>query len=247
MSDTIDLCSFIRDWYRCEVSDGVYRVCTLVQMPSGSVIALRIRQHGDRWIVSDAGCAIEEANKAGIDKPNLGLNIRRAIRSKGLMFSDGRIEAPPVAIEKLQAAAVCVANTSRDIAEAFIMIGRDNREYSLDRRARNLLVQRFQAWVSAKPVIIRGHSEKEHKFDNALVLPDGRKVLVDSVHKHANSINSSVVANLDVKQLEDPTIIQRIVFDPTEEWRPEDLSLLRVGAQPVALPQLAKSIARVAA
>ena len=93
---------------------------------------------------------------------------------------------------------------------------------------------------------MRGHSEKEHRFDTAVVLPDGRKLLVDAVNHHMDSINSRVVANLDVKQLEDPSIIQRIVFDPLEEWRSEDLNLLKVGATPVALPQLARSIERVA-
>jgi hypothetical protein len=216
-------------------------------MPSGSVIDLTIRREADRWIVSDSGTAIEEATKVGIDKPNLGLNVRRAIRSKGLYFRDGRIESPAVEVAALQAAAVAVANTSRDIAEAFIMLGRDAREYSLDRRARNLLISRFHTWVSSKPIIVRGHSEKEHKFDTAWVLPDGRQVLVDTVRNQANSINSAVVANLDVKQLDDPSIIQRIVFDPLEEWRPEEISLLRVGATPVALPQLARSIERAAA
>lgn len=248
VNDSIDLCSIIRSWQFCQLVDGVYRFNTLVQMPSGSVINLAIRnEFSDRWIVSDAGTAMEEATKAGIDKPSMGLNIRRAIRAKGLLFRDGQIETPPVDASRLQAAAVAVANTARDIAEAFILIGRDGREFSLDRRARNLLVSRFQAWVSAKPVIVRGHSEKEHKFDTALLLPDGRKVLVDTVRHQANAINSTVVANLDVKQLEDPNIIQRIVFDPLEEWKPEELSLLRVGGTPVALPQLGRSIARAAA
>ena len=246
VKDWTDLCDFVRSWQLCQRVEGTYRISTLVQAPSGSVIDLAIRQHGERWVVSDSGTAIEEANKAGIDKPNLGLNIRRAIRQKGLQFSEGRIESPPVPMESLQAAAVAVANTSRDVAEAFILMGRDTREYSLDRRARNLLIHRFQTWVSAKPVIVRGHSEKEHKFDTAVILPNGRKVLVDAVNPHSNSINSRVVANLDVKQLDDPTIIQRIVFDPLEEWRSEDLSLLRVGAMPVALPQLTRSIERVA-
>lgn len=246
VKDWADLCDFVRSWQLCRLVDDAYRISTLVQMPSGSVVDLAVRQHGERWVVSDSGAAIEEATKAGIDKPNLGLNIRRAIRLKGLQFVEGRIESPAVGMDSLQAAAIAVANTSRDVAEAFILIGRDEREYSLDRRARNLLIHRFQTWVSAKPVLVRGHSEKEHRFDTAVVLPDGRKVLVDAVNHHANSINSRVVANLDVKQLEDPSIIQRIVFDPLEEWKSEDLALLRVGATPVALPQLAKSIERVA-
>jgi hypothetical protein len=246
VKDWTGLCDFVRSWQLCRLVDDAYRVSTLVQMPSGSIIELAVRQHGEHWVVSDSGSAIEEATKAGIDKPSVGLNIRRAIRLKGLQFADGRIESPPVPMESLQAAAIAVANTSRDVAEAFILIGRDEREYSLDRRARNLLIHRFHTWVSAKPVIVRGQSEKEHRFDTAVILPNGKKVLVDAVNHHANSINSRVVANLDVKQLEDPSIIQRIVFDPLEEWRPEDLKLLKVGATPVALPQLARSIERVA-
>jgi hypothetical protein len=242
-----NLCDFIRNWQLCQRIGGGLQFSTLVQMPSGSVLNLSIRPSGDRWIVSDVGAAIEEACAAGIDKPVFGMNIRRAIRSKGLVMKDGRIESPTVTKDALQAASIAVANTSRDIAEALIYVGRDEREYSLNSRARQILVGKFHTWVSAKPVIIRGESEKEHKFDTALILPDGRKVLIDAVNHHAHSINSVVVANMDVRHLRDDSIVQRIVFDPSEPWKPEEISLLEVGAQPVALPQLAKSVEKVAA
>jgi hypothetical protein len=52
---------------------------------------------------------------------------------------------------------------------------------------------------------------------------------------------------LDVKRLNNPKLIQRIVFDPTEDWRNEEIALLGVGATPVALPSLADAIERIAA
>ena len=242
-----DFCKMVRDWQWCEHVGGVHRLSTFVQLPSGSVVNVTVRRSGERWIVSDSASAIEEAASAGIDKPSLGLNIRRALRSRGLVFNDGRIETPPVETDALQAAVISVANVCRDIAEALIMVGRNEREESLDNRARRLLVTRFHTWVLSKPVIIRGQSEKEHKFDNCVILPDGRKILVDSVNKHANSINSVVVSNIDIQRLNDTSILQRIVFDPREMWENEDISLLGVAATPVALPMLTKSLEKISA
>ena len=242
-----EICELVRGWHICEHSKGSIKFNTMVQMPSGSVLFLSVRPAQGRWIVSDRGSAVEEATSAGIDRPVYGLNVRRTIRSNGLAFSDGQIESPPVDIEMLQQACVAVANTSRDIAESLIMVGRDEKEMGLDRRARSLLVSKFHTWVSAAPITVKGESEKAHTFDNALILPDGRKVLIDTVNHHANSINSVVVSNIDVKNLNDETIIQRIVFDPNEPWKNEEIALLKVGAQPVALPKLPKSIEKLAA
>lgn len=127
------------------------------------------------------------------------------------------------------------------------MLHGDETELSLERRARCILVTKFHAWVLSKPVTINGASERQHKFDTALKLPDGRRVLIDVVKHQGNSINSAVVANLDVQRLDDPNILQRIIFDPDENWKPEEIALLEVGAPPVALPSLASAIERIAA
>ena len=242
-----EICDLIRSWHTCEHLPDEIRFTTMVQAPSGSLITLRVRPEASRWVVSDGGSAFSEALSAGLERPPINLNVRRALRSAGLLFRDGLIESPPVELEMLHQACTAVANTSKDIAETLIMIGRDERELSLDNRTRRLLVSKFHTWVSAGSVIIRGESEKEHKFNMSLALPDGRKILVDTVRHHSNAINSVVVANLDIKNLHDDSIVQRIVFDPTEAWRPEELSLLKVGAPPIALPSLPGSIAKIAA
>lgn len=242
-----DICAAVRAWPLCEHDGTEHVIVTHCQLPGGSLIKVRVRRSEHGWIVSDGGAALDEAVAAGVSKPAFGLNVRRAIRAKGLSFSEGRIESPSIGLESLYNATIIVANTARDIAETLIMVGDAGDNETLERRARKILITRFHTWVSAKPVIIPGASERAHTFDNALDLPDGRRVLVDVVKHQGNSINATVVANLDIQRLNNPKFVQRIVFDPNESWKPEEIELLSVGATPVALPSLADAIGRIAA
>ncbi|MGD9472709.1 MAG: hypothetical protein AB7G24_07680 [Novosphingobium sp.] len=243
-----DPCAAIRSWTLCAHVGDEYLFTTHCQLPNGSLIKLRIRSAGEnQWIVSDGGAALDEAIASGISHPAFTLNVRRVIRSKGLIFNDGRIESPKIGLESLFSATVVVANAARDVADALLLVGSDATERSLSLRTREVLVSKFHSWVVAKPVTLSGASERLHKFDNALDLPDGRRVLIDIVKHQGNSINSTVVANLDVRRLQDPHLIQRIVFDPEAGWKPEEIALLEVGATPVALPSLVHAIDRIAA
>ena len=248
MNMPLDVCELARSWPLCTRERDAFLVTTHCQLPNGSLIKLRIRPMGrERWIVSDNGAALDEALCSGVEHPAFGLNVRRAIRSKGLNFVDGRIESPRITADMLFSASVIVANAARDVAETLLMLGDDVAEKNLDQKAREILISKFHSWVSQKPVTIEGASERPHKFANSLTLPDGRRILIDSVKHQGNSINSAVVANLDVQRLENPKLIQRVVFDPTEKWKPEEIALLEVGATPVALPNLGQAIERAVA
>lgn len=56
------------------------------------------------------------------------------------------------------------------------------------------------------------------------------KLIVDRVMRDASSIAVRFAANWDIKALENPDIIQRIVYDDEERWAPSDLNLLRMAA-----------------
>ena len=243
-----DLCDIVRGWQTCARHGEDVLVTTHCQLPNGSLLKVRMRPAGDGlWIVSDGGAAFDEAIYSGIEAPTFNLNVRRAIRSKGLSFVDGRIESPRVDTASLFTASVIVANTARDVAEALLILGARGDEQSLEQRAREALVAKFHTWVLSKPLTISGASERLHKFDTALSLPDGRRVLIDVVKHQGNSINSTIVANMDVRRLGDESLVQRIVFDPEENWKPEEIALLKEGATPVALPGLISAIERIAA
>lgn len=242
-----DICAIARSWVSCSRVGDEHLIITHCQLPNGSLVKVRVRRSGDGWIVSDGGTALDEATASGVERPIFGLNVRRAIRSKGLSFIEGRIESPRVLEASLFNAVVVVANACRDVAETLIAMGGNATDETLGVRARKILVGRFHTWVSSAPAIISGASERAHKFDTSLDLPDGRRVLIDTVKHQGNSINSTIVANLDVRRLNDPKIIQRIVFDPSEDWKNEEIALLEVGAPPVAIAGLGDAIERIAA
>ena len=92
------------------------------------------------------------------------------------------------------------------------------------------------------------HGEfKEHKFANVITFRSGARLIVDPVWNDASSINSRVVANLDVKAAKDPKIQQRIVYDDEEAWQPSDLNLLGMGATVVPFSRSYEVIERLAA
>jgi hypothetical protein len=94
--------------------------------------------------------------------------------------------------------------------------------------------------------IIVGHSNKPHKFANVVLLPKGRRLIVDPVIHEFTAINPRVVANLDVRSTRDPLLEQRIIYDDEEDRNPADLNLLQVGATVVPFSRSHEVIRRIA-
>jgi len=63
----------------------------------------------------------------------------------------------------------------------------------------------------------------------------------------ASSVNSAVVAHIDLKMKHLPDVEQRIIYDDSQPWRAEDIQLLKAGARPVPISSLRQSLERLAA
>ena len=100
--------------------------------------------------------------------------------------------------------------------------------------------------IEFAPTRIVGASDKAHKFANVVSFANGNKLIVDAVANDPQSVNSRVVANLDVKSKNDPRIAQRIVYDDEDDWLRADLNLLNVGATVVPFSRAQEVIQRVA-
>jgi hypothetical protein len=109
----------------------------------------------------------------------------------------------------------------------------------------DFLAKRFDDRVDHNAIIV-GHSTKPHKFANVVNLGHEKRLIIDPVAHEASSINARVIANLDVKAVEDPNIIQRIIYDDEESWSPADLNLLQVGAPVIAFSKASQVIERIA-
>jgi hypothetical protein len=216
-----------------EAPDGGIRVSTHVLYPSNGAVSVVVRGGKNSFQVSDEGEGVEAIISSGIKATLTDRAIKAQLRMTGLHVREGVIFTPMVPLEAIPAAVMLVANASRKIADWGLshLPFTSNRNFKSD--LAQLLDKYFHDRLRNDEVVV-GESNKAHKFGHAIYLGGERKLLIDPVINDASSINSRVVANMDVKMAANPLIDQLIVYDDSLHWKSSDLKLLELGARTVA-------------
>lgn len=233
--------SLLKSFPVFEWDDGV-RVVTHCIYPGNGLVQVVVRGGIDTFIVSDEGGAFRELAAAGAVVKNPDSLVKHLITEKGVSIYDGVISSPKVNAESLGIAIVLVANASQEVAELLFARAHIKKERDFKSIVHQFLKARFNEYV--KQDVLIGHSNKAHKFDNLIIFPNGKRLIVDPVMRDANSINARVVANLDVRSAGYSNLEQRIVYDDEEKWKPDELNLLQVGATVVPFSQAPQVLAR---
>jgi hypothetical protein len=213
--------------------------------PSNALVQVTIRGGQDTIVASDEGRALGEALSAGISVKDYDRALATLVKEHGLLLKDGVIHTPQMPLEATPLAVLLVANASQEVARWMYDHVKIKRTRDFKAMLAEFLTKRFYDRVSHNAVMV-GHSNKPHKFANIISLGNETKLIVDPVANEASSINSRVVANLDVKSLKNPKIIQRIVYDDEDDWSAADLNLLQVGAIAVPFSRAGEVIERLA-
>ena len=159
----------------------------------------------------------------------------------------GWIYSANVSREEVTSIVPVVADCSKQSAEFLLrrhkpIVAQDFRP-ELDRLIKERFHSSYQqdgSWV--------GESNKRHRFDYVIRLGDDHVALVDAIRPDANSINSAIVAHMDVALLANDNVRQRIVYDDRLDWKSTDLALLRVAkAQSVAFTNVKSALDRLVA
>lgn len=213
-----------------ESVDGVY-VTTQCMYPTGGYVRVAVRGGLDTFIISDEGYGFREIENTGTEsKINEG-SIKHLVVPQGLRLSGGVITSPSVRREALPVAITLVANASKEVADWFYTHLKIKRSRNFKQLVRRFLNETFAQNVKHDSQLI-GKSNKTHKFENVILLPNGRRLIVDPVINEHASISSRIVANLDVGAMQYENLEQRIVYDDEddEDWKVEDLNLLAMSA-----------------
>jgi hypothetical protein len=226
------------------IEDGVI-VTTHCMYPSNGLVRVVVRGGENTIIATDDGGAMEEATGAGIAFRDYNRQLSHLIKDNGLLISEGVIRTPKMPIEAAPLAVLHVANASQEIARWMFDHAKIKRTRDFKALLADFLAKRFDDRVDHNAIIV-GHSTKPHKFANVVNLGHEKRLIIDPVAHEASSINARVIANLDVKAVEDPNIIQRIIYDDEESWSPADLNLLQVGAPVIAFSKASQVIERIA-
>ncbi|MFM9940907.1 MAG: hypothetical protein ACKVP7_15595 [Hyphomicrobiaceae bacterium] len=227
------------------VERGV-RVSTHCLYPSNSSVMVTVVQWGDFYRVDDAGAALDEVSQSIQTEQNLKSMMRGIVKRRGCDLTDrGEIISPMVSYSDLRAAIVLVANASKTAAEYLLANARPPRR-DFKKAIEDILNLKFKDKWSRNGKIA-GASTKEHGFDYVVNISGGRQLALDFVMPDANSVNSAVVAHLDVRMKNAPNLEQRIVYDDMQPWRSSDIELLKAGARPVPFSSLRQSLEKLAA
>jgi hypothetical protein len=246
---TLDLVkNHLLSWPQPEaINDGnTVVVPTHFLYPSRTVVTLHVECNGDRVRVSDGGGALREISEVGTFQFDVLKMLRSRAKSWDLTVSaEGWLLSEHLPIQNLADLVAWVATASHDLA-AGLMSKMTTRPKIADFRQELdvYLEQKFTLNLKRNKSFV-GASNKGHKFDYFVSLNgDDRGLIIDAALNDVSSINSAVVSHLDVAQVERPHLIQRIVYDDREEWKAADLSLLRVGATPLAFSKLDASLSK---
>ncbi len=233
-------------WPSPVVADRGVRVATHCLYPSNSAVAVTITQRGDLFRVDDDGAALDEVAQAVRTEQPLKNLMKGIVKHRGCTLTErGEIISPSVGVRELEAAIVQVANASKAVAEHLLASARPPRR-DLKKAIEELLDLKFKdKW--SRNAKIAGVSSKEHGFDYVIHIGGGRQLAMDFVVPDASSVNSAVVAHLDVNMKKVANLEQRIVYDDTQIWRASDIELLKAGARPVPFSSLKQTLERLAA
>jgi hypothetical protein len=232
MKLTVEISARLESLYSyVEIPNGL-RMNTHCLYPNNGFVKVAVYGAGDTFFVTDEGGAIREAELSGavIEKPDASFG--KSVKDQGLFMQGGVIVSPKVALRDLVGAIALVANASKDVADKIFDEWRLARNRDFKEMLKRFLKSEFsEKRVHAQDIL--GTSMKPHSFDTVVQFMDGSRLLVDAVLKDTKSINSRVVANLDVKNAEHPNLTQRLVYDDDEDWSVTDLNLLGVAGIPV--------------
>ena len=227
------------------VFDDAVRITTHCMYPSNGLVRVTLRGGRDTIVASDEGEAVGEALSAGIQLKDPDKLLRSLVKTSGLSINQGVIHTPPMPLTDAPLAILLVANTAAEAATWLYSHLKLKRDRDFRRMLAEFLRKKFdERWTHDARIV--GASSKSHKFANLISFPNGRRLIVDPVANDPSSINARVVANLDVKSTNDPTIVQRIIYDDEEEWSVSDLNLLNVGATVVPFSKADEVIQRIA-
>lgn len=216
----------------CTPLDNGVAVRTHCLYPSNAAVIVFIRGDRGRYVVMDDGRAFSEAEAAGAHFSKSIKRYQRFASRQGLQFKDGIVKTPEIGAEMIPTAILLVANASKELAEELFGTWRPSSKKDFKEAVR-ALVRRELIHLRVKEEKIPGTSNKSHHFDNVVHLAGDRRVIIDPVLRDANSINSRVVAHIDLRAAQHRNLDQRIVYDDSDRWTSDDLSLLQVSNVPI--------------
>jgi hypothetical protein len=236
-----EIMSRMGDVHQCTPIENGVRFTTHCLYPTNTNVQVAVMGAGNEFFVTDNAGAIKEASNSGAEIKNPDGVYKKLLEKQGLEIKNGAILSPVVKLDDIAAAIVIVANASKELSDFIFDSWKLKRVRNFKDQVRSLIINNLHK--EAKEGKFAGRSNRQHTFENVIDL-NGVKLIIDPVLKDANSINARFAANFDVRSHEYPNLVQKIIYDDSEEWSAADLSFLGDSGAPVIAYSKSEAILR---
>jgi len=226
----------------CYEAESGYRVPTQCLYPSNGVVVVLVSGGPHQCLVSDEGRAIDEITNHGLFVEQPERVLRQFCTPRGLKYEGAKIFSPAVPLEALPDAIAHVANASSLVAHWGVYNIKLRSRRNLRAELKTLLQIRYQKDSIREELRLTGHSGRQYRFEFVVEIGAEQRLVLDSVRPEPTSINTRAIAHLDIARQENPQILQRMVYDENDDWRAEDLNLLRMAAELVPLTRFGQNL-----
>ncbi len=216
-------------------------------LPSGSLLNVSVQPAIDGWIVCDEGAVVPDAMAHGFDVDFSLKGLASRLPREGLRVEKGRIYSDRVSSGDLPFMVAYLATSAIDASKWLTNNAAKHSKRGVSDLLTELVNRRYSEMRLHDPLEVIGNSSKIYEFRNVLLLPNRQKLILDPVNRNDGSIKSRLVANLDVAHARHQNIVQRIVYDESENWEQQELALLSVGAPTIKISKVEEVVDRMAA
>lgn len=203
------------------VSDALKRIASVrtlegrtvmnvpVMYPSGATTTVEIEMNGGNCWVSDMGHGLVEAEYMGAQ----GFYTKSAkdvASQHGVQFDGNSIFALWVPVARLEAAIVCVANSSCQAAQSAILSASEQKATKKNDEIFERIKAVFGKSIVSKSVEIQGrHAHWDAK--NVVIFPDRRKAVFEFMTSNPNSVSSKFLMFSDILKADDGVSLNAVV------------------------------------
>jgi len=216
------------------LGDEAVSVATHCLYPDGGRVNVVVTGRGGEFSVSDGAGAYECLADYSKTPKNWDRFLTRFAKPMDLVANNCVISTQrPVSVDDLPTAILLVANASKEAADVGMTVLKADRLKRFKDAFDDFVERKFSKSERVKNYLVTGDSNKSYRFDYAITLHDGAKLITDPVSHDPNSINAKVVSHMDVRNAGIDGLLQRIVFNDSEEWESSNLHLLKSSAPTV--------------
>lgn len=243
----VDVMEVLADMSNLRRTDNGALVRTSCMLPSGSLLNVSVQPAIDGWIVCDEGAVVADAMAHGFDVDFSLKGLASRLSREGLKVEKGRIYSEKVSPGELPFMVAYLATSAIEASKWLVNNAAKHSRRGVADLLSDLVDRRYSEMRLHEPLEVLGNSSKSYEFNNVLLLPNRQKLILDPVNRNDGSIKSRLVANLDVAQAHHENLLQRIVYDESENWEQQELALLSVGAPTIKISRVEEVVDRMAA